>query len=506
MLLLLRRVEHEKSAAPGAVDTGDGNARLRPYQNRTLIVPHRGAVDKEGFMATIKKREGKTGTSYLIRSSCGYDVSGRQVMRSMTWRPKPGMTAKQIEKELNRQAVLFDEKCAAQGVGGGNIKFETFARQWFQEYAEPNLRARTVDRLHQQEPRTYQALGHIRLDKLTARQIQRFIDSLGAEGVSTQGDRAEPNIEQFKNLGLTQREVSKMSGVSPSTVSAIFRGKGVMAGIADKVSKGLGRNDLFTAKKSAGRLSPKTIQHYLSFVSDVMEYAFRLEMIPMNPCKRVTAPTKRQAEREVYTLEEAQRFLDSLDNAPIMYKAFFILAIYGGFRRGELLGLEWKDIDFDNHTISIRRTSQYLSGRGVFTDDTKTEKSRRVLKLPLGVFDVLKKLRADQAQRRLLLGDAWENTDRLFVGDTGRPLNPNSPYHWLSHFCKQTGQRFLGIHAFRHLNASLLINSGVDVKTVSTSLGHSQISTTLDIYSHTFEEAQARASEAVADLLNKKQA
>lgn len=98
-------------------------------------------------MATIKKREGKTGTSYLIRSSCGYDTSGRQVMRSMTWKPKPGMTEKQIEKELNRQAVLFDEKCSAQGVGNGNIKFQAFAEQWFKEYAEPNLRPRTVARL-----------------------------------------------------------------------------------------------------------------------------------------------------------------------------------------------------------------------------------------------------------------------------------------------------------------------------------------------------------------------
>ena len=78
-------------------------------------------------MATIKRREGKNGASYLIRSSCGYDVTGKQIMRSMTWRPKPGMTEKQIEKELNRQAVLFDEKCSAQGIGGGNVKFETFS-------------------------------------------------------------------------------------------------------------------------------------------------------------------------------------------------------------------------------------------------------------------------------------------------------------------------------------------------------------------------------------------
>ena len=111
-------------------------------------------------MATIKKREGKTGTSYLIRASCGYDLSGRQVERSMTWKPAPGMTPKQIEKELNRQAVLFDEKCAAQGAGNGNIKFEAFAKQWIAEYAEPNLRPRTVARLHQLEGRTYTALGH----------------------------------------------------------------------------------------------------------------------------------------------------------------------------------------------------------------------------------------------------------------------------------------------------------------------------------------------------------
>lgn len=85
-------------------------------------------------------------------------------------------------------------------------------------------------------------------------------------------------------------------------------------------------------------------------------------------------------------------------------------------------------------------------------------------------------------------------------------MHPNTPYHWLKRFCEETGQRFLGVHAFRHLNASLLINSGVDVKTVSTSLGHSQVTTTLNIYAHTFEEAQARASEAVANLLAVKQA
>lgn len=100
-------------------------------------------------MATIKKREGKTGTSYLIRASCGYDTSGRQVMRSMTWKPKPGMTEKQIEKELNRQAVLFDEKCSAQGMGNGNVKFQTFAEQAKSSPMREDCKAFIMKTLHE---------------------------------------------------------------------------------------------------------------------------------------------------------------------------------------------------------------------------------------------------------------------------------------------------------------------------------------------------------------------
>lgn len=199
-------------------------------------------------------------------------------------------------------------------------------------------------------------------------------------------------------------------------------------------------------------------------------------MIPDNPCKRVVLPTAPKEEREVYTLEEAQRFLESLETAPIKYRAFFVLAIYGGFRKGELLGPEWQDIDFQNNVVKVQRTSQYLKAKGVFTDTTKTEKSRRSLKLPAAVFDVLRDLKREQARE------------------------------WLRKFCGETGQRFLGVHQFRHLNASLLINSGADVKTVSSSLGHSNVTTTLNIYSHTFEEAQAKAADAVADLLTHKMA
>ena len=460
-------------------------------------------------MASITPRPGKTGMSYLIRASCGYDAHGKQIIKTMTWRPPEGMTPAKARKEAERQAVLFEEKCKSEGTASGNVKFETFARQWFKEYAEPNLRLKTVARLHELEERTYTAIGHIRIDKLTARQVQAFIDNLGEEGISTKGDRAEPRGDIpaiLKEQGLTIKALADKSGISYMTARNICKGQSVSVTIANKVMDTLGRKGIFEIKRGTGRLAPSSIKPYLYFISSVMDYACRYEMIKANPCKRVIIPSGGKKEKEVYTLEEAQHFLESLDTAPIMYKAFFVLAIYGGFRRSELLGLEWKDVNFDECTIIVRRTSQYLSGKGIYTDDTKTEKSRRILKLPVGVFSVLRQLRADQTQRRLLLGNLWEDHDRLFTGETGKPLQPNSPYHWLSEFCKKTGQRNLGVHAFRHLNASLLINSGADVKTVAASLGHSSATTTLNIYAHTFEEAQARAGEAVANLLDKKTA
>lgn len=452
-------------------------------------------------MPTITKR----GETYRIRAYCGYDARGKQVSRSMTWKPAPGMTPRQIEKEVQRQAVLFEEKCSGQG-WGGSVKFETFCKQWFEEYANPSLRPRSVARLHQLEGRTYAALGHIRLDKLTPRHIQTFINDLGKDGISQREGRSRSKVDLRALLAerdMNQRQLAQLAGVSASTVSSLCRGEPVTIPTAKKIAKAMGKDyaALFETIEPKGSLSPKTIRNYHGFVSSVLNYAVRMGMLQHNPANNVTLPHAEQKEKECYTLEEAQAFLESLENAPTKYRAFFVLAIYGGFRRGELLGLEWPDLDFDNRVVRIRRTSQYLKERGVFTDTTKTVQSQRALKLPAAVFDVLRQHRVEQVQERLRMGDQWHDSQRLFVNAFGEPMHPNTPYNWLQDFCQETGQRFLGVHHFRHLNASLLINSGADVRTVSASLGHSQVTTTLNIYAHTFAEAQARAGEAVADAL-----
>ena len=385
-------------------------------------------------MANITKR----GDSYYIRVSCGYNSSGKQMTQTKTWKPEPNMTAKQIEKEVKRQAVLFEELCM-KGYQSQAVKFEVFAEQWFEEYAKPNLRNTTYERMLQLRKRIYAAFGHLRMDKITPRQIQAFINTLSKDGAN---------------------------------------------------------------ERTGKPLAPKTIRHNLNLVSDVFSYAVKMGVVSENPCSKVTLPKDQQQEKKIYTPEQVQRFLTLLNDEPLKYRTFFNLLIYSGFRRGEMLGLEWKDVDFENNIISVRRTSNYTGRKGVYTDTTKTRKSQRTLKFPQAIMDMLKEYKAEQDEQALKCGDKWVDTDRLYTKWNGEPMQNGTPYFWLGEFCEKHDLPFYGLHSFRHLFASLLVNQGVDIVTVSGALGHSTVSTTSNIYCHMLEESRAKVSDAVSAALD----
>ena len=202
--------------------------------------------------------------------------------------------------------------------------------------------------------------------------------------------------------------------------------------------------------------------------------------------------------------------IELLEYEPIQYRTAVILLIYSGMRRGELLGLEWNDFDFKKYIVSIARASQYLPKKGVFTTRTKTSSSARVIKLPVAAFNLLMELRVKQAEERIRLGDQWQETDRLFTMWNGTPMHPDTISSWFRDFIKRHPELpQIHLHSLRHTNATLLIAAGTNVRTVSRRLGHSQTSTTMDIYSHAIQSADAAAAEVLGDLLDpmkKKQA
>lgn len=386
-------------------------------------------------MATIRKR----GNSYQIRVSAGYDSEYRQVINTKTWKPTPGMTERQIEKEVARQAIMFEEYCK-KGIVTVNVKFKEFAEKWLNDFARVNLKKTTFQRMKNTTIRVYAAFGHLRVDSITRGQIQAFVDDMAKNG---------------KNM------------------------------------------------KTGKPLSRKSIVHHLNLLSDVFNYALRFDMIDSNPCNHIFVPKGEKKEKEIYTVEKMKQLFKLVNQyAPLKYKAFLTLAVYSGFRNGELMGLECKDVDWENNVISVRRTSNYTVTDGNYTDTPKTKSSIRSLKLPQQLFDVLSELRESQLKNKENLGTKWIDSDRLFVTEVGKPLHRGSPYKWQREFTERHGMRFCDIHSLRHFNATVLINAGVDTATVSSALGHSNISTTTNIYFHAIREAQARTGEAIAAVLD----
>lgn len=452
-------------------------------------------------MAQIRKR----GKSYTIVVSCGYDTMGRQLTKSMTWKPSPGMTEKQIEKEVQRQAVLFEERCRTGAVLDGSIKFADFVDVWREKYAEPQLKASTLARYNDLLERIIPALGHIRLDRLQPQHLLDFYENLREDGMKrTVKHRMKIDFRAYlKESGCTKVSFASLSGVSISVLNSITQDGNISHESAQKIAQAIGRplEEVFESV-GGGSLSSKTILHYHRLISAILQVAVQWQVIPSNPCSRVKAPRVERKEAEYFDDEEAIYILQRINDESPTHKAMIYILLYTGMRRGELCGLEWSDIDFENDIIRIRNNSVYTSGKGITTTTPKTESSVRVDKVPHVVMEVLQDHKHAQNIQRIAMGANWQNTQRIFTQRNGAPIFPDTVSAWFKGFLKKIGIEGRSLKSLRHTNASLMIASGVDVRTVAGRLGHSQTSTTTNIYAHMIKSANEKAAEAIEDLLS----
>ena len=195
-------------------------------------------------MASIRKR----GDSYQIRALIKNE-NGNYISKSMTWKPDKGMTERQIKKELERQEVLFEKQCKESGVNS-SIKVKELSDLWFEEYARFNLKNTTLDKLYIVSERVNNALGELKLDDLTARRIQTYINSLAQKGANM---------------------------------------------------------------KTGAPLSQKTIKNHLGFISNILGYAVKMDMIKENPCRKVTVPKGEAKEKQIYSIDEMVTLLSKLE-------------------------------------------------------------------------------------------------------------------------------------------------------------------------------------------------
>ncbi len=452
-------------------------------------------------MATSIKR----GNSYRITAYSGYDINGKQIRKSMTWTPPSAMTPKQIEKELKRQEILFQEQCDSGQVAiKGDMKFSQFADIWFQD-REGDLRPTTFARYKSLLPRINAAIGHLKLSKIQPQHLRAFYKNLAEGGIrlDTKYRCIIDLKEHLRRKKMTKAELSRCSGVAVNTISSIINGGNTPKQTAERLCKTLELpfEKTFEADKQEKRLSAETVNYHHRLISSVLSTAVEWDIITSNPCSR-TKPLKVPPSEPRYLDEiQAAKLLELLENENITRKTYIYFCFYTGARRGEVSGLKWSDIDFENKTVYICRTLQYLPNKGLFEDETKTQSSTRVVPISANLIRELKAYRKWQITQQMKMGDMWQNdADYIFTTDEGKPLHPDTMSSWFRKFINAHRDElpYITLHSLRHTNATLLIANHTQLSAVADRLGHNDISTTARIYTH----AVMSASRGAADTLD----
>ena len=251
-------------------------------------------------------------------------------------------------------------------------------------------------------------------------------------------------------------------------------------------------------------LSKKTILEHHRLISSMLHKAVYWQLIPFNPAERVQPPRASRVKRRFYDDEQCKILLsnlNSLSENEMKYKVAIILDVFTGVRLGELMGLEWNDIDFKNKEIIINKASQYLPEKGVYTKEPKTSSSYRNVSIPDSVIEMLQEYKKWYDSQKELCGEFWNDSDRLFVQDNGKPMHPDTVSKWFGKFIRKIGLPVINFHGIRHTNATLLISQNVDVAVVAARLGHAQISTTFNFYVHPLASHNRSAGLVLQNLL-----
>lgn len=377
-------------------------------------------------MANITTRKNKAGeiVSYRIRVSRGYDSSDKKLRPyEMTWKPGKKMTEKQLQKELNRQVQLFEEKCHTGLISMDSTKrLAEFCPQYLEiqrNVLSPRIwseYSRTIDKL------IIPMLGHLKLWDIRPAHVQEFVNYL-------QGD-----VRQHKD-GTLDTEHPK--------------------------------------------LSQATIRRKLTVLQSILKQAVKLELIPSNPAsaekltlQKVTAP-----KIDIFTKQEAAEMLQCLEEESLQFQTLVQLAVITGARAGELCALKFSDFDFIEQSVTIERSAYKIAGQPIGIKPPKDYEVRTVT-VNRHCIELVKMLQEEKQREAARLGTAWQEGGWLFTQWDGEIMNPQTPSKQFPKFLKRHGLKHRKLHSLRHTSATLLLYGGVDIKAVQTRLRHSELNTT----------------------------
>ena len=394
---------------------------------------------------TITKRPRKGGkTSWGYYFLAGIDSEGKRIQPT-----KSGFETKREAQDALRQAIIdFETKRDDASPAAEVPTFGEFYKRWMQEHAIRKTAPKTAER--------YGELG--------AYAIRQAVEVNGI-----QRPMGEIPLDQF---GPMQMEL---------LINALHDHGGQK-----------------TKEHPQGRpLSPRSVRHVASVVHGCFEKAVKWQIITRNPMARIELPKMTKKPPAIVEKDGARKLLERAQGTRLY--PFILLGLASGARRGELLALQWSDIDFKAGIMNVTKSLEQTKA-GLRVKSTKSEKPRRFA-VPAAALDALREHRAQQDNDRALYAEDYQENHLVFCQPAGGFYNPGCVGNRVSVLMKGAGLQGVSLHSLRHTHASELLSAGVPLPTVSKRLGHANPNITLMIYSHAIEADELAAAKIWTDAM-----
>ncbi len=490
---------------------------------------------------SIEKRD-KDGYTWKLIISNGYSKEGKKIRQTRTVKVD-GRTFDTRKKAAERQLSLFlAETEKTDYIEPSKYTIEDFVAKWLEEYASKNLEHKTFYRYKELlQGRFCEVLGYKKLQELKPMHLLEFYGNLQESGIRKDMKYiAKPTLKELiKTHNIELDQLASSAGISIRTLNGVLSGNttitamNINIAISKIISEKSGNttniklDNIFSPASEPKPLSNKTIQHYHKAISSMLNDAVQWQLIPSNPAARVQPPKVTKKEMPCFNEDQADIMLDALENEPLKYRLLITLALATGARRGELIALEWKNIDTDKNTIRIIHSVQYIPSKGLTIKEPKNKTSNRLISIPKSTMTLLKEYKVVQNAERVNAGDQWkgdedDNIKYVFTTCFGEIMHPDTVSSWFPEFLKRHTEiinknetikddekklytlPITNSHSLRHSAATLLINQGLNVRALSNRLGHANTSTTMNIYSHALQSADKQAADMMENIITGK--
>lgn len=451
-----------------------------------------------------ERKNGQGEKSYqIIVKIIGYN--GEAVQKAMTWKPSYKMTDKQLQLALKRVATDFEQKIDAEYAGKqkpiatDETYFNDFAQYWLSKIEKTRTASYYVGASNAFS-KIKEIMQSYRLKDLVPtvlEEIHKKIDDMKKiEYTIVARDNLEETIYK---LFRSKKSFVRNSGVSEQTLKDTIHKHTICYETASKIAIALNldMDVLFYVQKRIVPYKTSYTEGMKQVIRNTLAEAANLGIVKKNYARRLYITTKHPDVEKIksMTVEDAQKLVRVCADIDIRKRLIITFMILTGVRKGEMCGLDWSDIDFENKTVYIRRQYEAVSKKGLMLKEPKTESSIRQFEIPDMLIDILKEYRDWYDHKREEMGELWQGEDNLLVARNGKRLHPTTIRNWLDDVLELAGLPHCSVHSLRHTNISILIASGVSPVTVAGRVGHAKVSTTTDIYADFLGSSDREASE-----------